>query len=53
MLGGLLDKYKAAGARYLVVDMDYYALMSNDVQQYLDAAHERLAMREGFAVWRL
>ncbi len=53
LLAGLLGKYKAGGARYLVVDMNYYGLMSNDVQEYLDAAHERLTLGEGFAVWRL
>ncbi|MEE8639163.1 MAG: glycosyltransferase family 39 protein [bacterium] len=49
----LVEKYEAAGARYLVVDMRFHGLMSNDVQKYLDDAHERLTMAEGFAVWRL
>ena len=48
-----VEKYEAGGARYFVVDMNYYGLMSDDVQGYLDAAHERLALGEGFAVWRL
>ncbi len=47
------EKYEAEGARHLVVDMNYYGLMSNDVQKYLDRAHERLTMAEGYAVWRL
>jgi hypothetical protein len=33
--------------------MRFHGLMSNDVQKYLDAGHERLTMAEGFAVWRL
>ncbi len=41
------------GARYLVADINFYGLMSNDVQEYLDARHERLALGDGFAVWRL
>ena len=49
----LVEKYRDAGARYLVVDARYYGLMSNDVQNYIDDAHERLTMAEGFAVWRL
>jgi len=53
LLAGLLDKYEADGARFLVVDMDYYGLMSDDVQRYLDDAHERLTLGNGFAVWRL
>jgi hypothetical protein len=53
LLGGLLAEYEAGGARYLVVDMNYYGLMSDDVQRYLDYAHERLALGDGFAVWRL
>jgi len=32
--------------------MNYYGLMSEGVQGYLDDAHERLALGEGFAVWR-
>jgi hypothetical protein len=33
--------------------MDYYGLMSDEVREYLDAAHERLTLADGFAVWRL
>ncbi len=53
LFGSFVEKYKAAGARYLVVDMAYHGLMSNDVQKYLDAALARETMAEGFAVWRL
>ena len=53
LFAGFLGKYEAGGARYFVVDVNYYGLMSNDVQKYLDAAHERLTLGEGFAVWRL
>ena len=49
----LVERYRDAGARYLVVDMQFHGLMSNDVQKYIDDAHERLKMAEGFAVWRL
>jgi hypothetical protein len=49
----LVERYRDAGARYLVVDMRFHGLMSNDVQRYIDDAHERLTMAEGFAVWRL
>jgi hypothetical protein len=53
LFASLVEKYEAAGARYIVVDMRFHGLMSNDVQKYLDDAHERLTMAEGFAVWRL
>jgi len=53
VLDEFLRRYYAEGARYLVVDINYYGLMSNDIQRYLDEAHERLALREGFAAWRL
>jgi hypothetical protein len=49
----LVERDRDAGARYLVVDMQFHGLMSDDVQGYLDDAHERLTMAEGFAVWRL
>ncbi len=53
VFAAFVEKYRAAGARYLVADMRYYGVMSNDVQRYLDEALERLTMAEGFAVWRL
>jgi hypothetical protein len=53
LMDDFLRRYYAEGARYLVVDINYYGLMSNDLQRYLDEAHERLALREGFAAWRL
>ncbi|UCH78015.1 MAG: glycosyltransferase family 39 protein [Candidatus Coatesbacteria bacterium] len=53
LMDDFLQRYYAEGARYLVVDINYYGLMSNDLQRYLDEAHERLALREGFAAWRL
>jgi hypothetical protein len=53
LFASLVDKYEAGGARFLVADMNYYGLMSNDVQKYLDDAHERLTLGDGFAVWRL
>lgn len=53
LFASLVEKYEAAGARYLVVDMRYHGLMSNDVQRYLDSSLARETMAEGFAVWRL
>jgi hypothetical protein len=50
LLGALGEKYEAGGARYLVVDVNYYGLTNNDVQKYLDAAHGRPRLGEGFAV---
>jgi hypothetical protein len=50
----LVEERRDAGARYLVVDMQYHGMMSNDVQRYLDDAHKRLKMaEEGYAVWQL
>jgi hypothetical protein len=53
LFASFINKYEAAGARYLVVDMRYHGLMSNDAQRYLDEALAREKMAEGFAVWRL
>jgi hypothetical protein len=53
LFASFLGKYEAAGARYLVVDMRYHGVMSNDVQKYLDEALARETMAEGFAVWGL
>lgn len=53
LLDSFLERYRRGGARYLVVDMDYYGLMADPVQRYLDRQHKRLHLGDGYAAWRL
>ena len=46
-------RYAQAGARYLVVDMDYYGQMTNPVQLYLKRSYRRAHLGDGYAIWEL
>jgi hypothetical protein len=53
LLDRFLRRYARAGARYLVVDMDYYGRMTNPVQLYLKRSYRRAHLGDGYAIWEL